>query len=215
MANFKDFYDYIMPALRGVEGPMVDFELRKAVRDWQRSTTMWREAVPLTLQVGKTDYRVEPKDSGITAGILSMPYPTDPSRSMDSIDEGHRWPEGYLPDAGVPDGWWQLYPGVFRVNRAPDQAYPIMVLIFKQMSQDPSDDFIPDDLFDQYAEKIASGALSQLLAMPAKPWRDTTMATYHALQFTKAKQALRAKLRRGGSIASSRVRAPAFAGRIR
>lgn len=215
MANFKDFYDFIMPVLRGVDPPMVDFELRKAIRDWQRSTTMWRESVPLTFQPGVTDYRIEARDGGLIAGILSMPRPNDPSKDMPSVTESHRWPEGYLPEPGTPDGWWQLYPGVIRINRPPDVAYPVTVLIYKQLTQDPSDDYVPDDLYEDYAEKVASGALAQFFAMPAKPWRDTSMASYHMMNFTKAKQALRAKVRRGGATAQPRVKGPTFAGRIR
>jgi hypothetical protein len=215
MARFADLYDYILPSVRGCDQPVVDFEIRKAVRDWQRSTTIWRESVPLTLKAGITDYRVVPSNGGLTAGIISFPYPTDPSRTMTEVTEGQRWAEGYMPEPGTPDGWWQLYPGVIRLNRPPDQDYPVTVGIYKQLSQDPDDDFLPDDLYDNYAEKLSSGALAQLLAQPAKPWRDLQLATYHNTIFTKAKLTLRGKLRRGGSQGQQRVVAPFFAGRIR
>jgi hypothetical protein len=215
MANFEDFYDFIVPSCRGIDLPIVDFEIRKAVRDWQRSTTMWREIVPLTLLQGVTDYRIVPANGGITAGIYSLPDPQRPDGFLREMAEVARYPEGYLPAPGPPDGYWQLYPGLIRLNRGPDQSYPITVGIYKQMSQDASDDYIPDDLFDQYADKVASGALAQLLAQPGKPWRDLNMATWHNTSFTKAKLALRAKLRKGGSHGQARVTAPFFAGRIR
>lgn len=215
MATFVDFYDFIIPSCRGIEPPIVDFEVRKAVRDWQRSTTMWREVVPLTLRAGVTDYRIVPINGGITAGIYSMPDPQQLNQFLSELDEAHRWPEGYLPQAGPPDGYWQLYPGVVRFNRAPNVDYPISVGIYKQMSQDGADDYIPDELFSEYADKVASGALAQILAQPGKPWRDVNMATWHNTNFVKAKLALRAKVRKGGSHGQSRVVAPFFAGRVR
>jgi hypothetical protein len=215
MANFEDFYDFIIPSCRGVDLPIVNFEIRKAVRDWQRSTTMWREAVPLTLRQGITDYTIVAVNGGVTAGIYSMPDPQRTDGYLAEASEADRWPEGYLPDPGPPDAYWQLYPGTIRLTRGPDKDYPIVVGIYKQMSQDISDDYIPDDLFSNYAEKIASGALAQLLAQPGKPWRDVNMATYHNTEFVKAKLALRSKLRRGGSRGQTRVSAPFFAGRIR
>lgn len=215
MADFQDFYDFIIPSCRGIDQPMVDFEVRKAVRDWQRSTTIWRESIPLTLRQGVTDYRVAPNNGGITAGIYSFQDPSNMSGELREFAEVARSPEGYLPQAGTPDGWWQLYPGVIRLNRPPDKDYTITLGIYKQMSQDATDDYIPDDMFSEYADKIASGALAQLLSQPGKPWMDVNMATWHNTNFTKAKLALRAKLRRGGSRGQLRVTAPYFAGRVR
>jgi hypothetical protein len=215
MATFQNFYDFIIPYCRGIDQPLVDFQLRQAVRDWQKSTTMWRESVPFTLKQGMTDYQVQPSSGGVTAGIYSFPYPTDASRGMEELPEVSRWSEGYLPEPGTPDGWWQIYPGVFRLNRPPDKDYPITLGIYKQMSQDPDDDYIPDDLFENYAQSVASGALAQILAMSSKPWNDTTMATYHNTEFVKAKLALRSKMRRGGNAGRMRVVAPFFAGRVR
>ena len=213
MARFSDLHDYIVPSVRGCEMPAIDFEIRKALRDWQRSTTQWRERIPLTMQPGITDYRLVPSNGGVVAGVISMPHPTDAGRTISEAPESMRWPTGYVADAGTPSSWFQLYPGVITFNRPPDVAYPMIVDVYKQIAQDPDDDAFPDDEFEHNASDIASGVLAQLLAQPAKPWRDLTLATYHNTVFTKAKLALRAKLRRGGGAGSMRVAAPRFAGR--
>lgn len=213
MARFSDLYDLILPKVRGCETPIVDVAIRRVLRDYMKATTCWRETIPLSLVPNITDYRLVPRAGGDIAGILWMPNATDASREIRVIDEQHRFPPGYLPDPGAPEGYWQHYPGVVSFDRAPDQTYAIQVTVYKQMTQDPTDDFLPEDTYEHAAETIADGVLKELLSMNTVPWKDTAMATYYNSRYNQAKYAERARLRNGGGRSVSRVRGPLFAGR--
>jgi hypothetical protein len=213
MAKFSDLYNEILPQVRGADEPIVDYNIRRVARDFLKATTLWRESIPVTLKAGMVDYVLVPNEGGLVAGILNLPRVDDASRTMNEINQGSQPPATYMPEAGKPDGYWQLYPGTFTVNRPPDVDYPITVDVYKQPTQDPDDDFLPDSLVEYYYEPLAAGVLARLMAMPTKPWRDTTLATFFNTEYTKAKFAARAHVRNGAQRNNQRIQAPIFAGR--
>lgn len=212
MASFTDLRDYVLPEIRGVEPETVDFYTRQVVRDFLKATTLWRETIVLPTSKGLTDYRLTPRNGGQVAGTLRVGRPSGDS-DLPNLREGAQPVPGQVLTPGEPDGWWQLYPGVLRLRRPPDQTYSLQVRVFKQLTLDPSDDLIPDEAFDTHAEVLSYGVKARLHAMPSKPWTDTTMATVNNGWYTKAKFQIRAQIREGGAGNSTRVRAPRFAGR--
>lgn len=213
MASFTDVYDYVMMDVRGVEPATVDFLTRQVCRDMLKTSTLWRETIQLTVQPGLVDYTLRPRSGGMVAGILNVGSVDANSRPVPNMDEGNRPGPGQVLDPGKPDGWWSLYPGIISLQRPPDDAYTIPVVVYKQLTLDPEDTLIPDALYDNYVEALAYGIKARLHAMPAKPWTDTSLATVNNTFYTKAKFAMRAKIRDGGATSHSRVRAPLFTGR--
>lgn len=212
MATFADMYDFIVPEVRGVELETVDFFTRQVCREFLTFTGLWRETLQLPLSIGKVDYRISPRAGGAVAGIMRVGGINN-AKEMANADKGNRPQLGQSIDPGIPNAWWSDYPGLISFNRPTDAVYMVPIEIYKKLSLDPTDKLIPDLLFDNYVEPLAYGIKAQLHKMPSKPWTDTTMATMNNTFYTKAKFAVRAKLRDGGANAHARVRAPLFAGR--
>lgn len=213
MAKFSDLYDGVMKEVRGAEPPTIDYNIRRIGREFLKATTLWRESIPITLRAGAIDYRLVPNQGGLVAGILNLPRVDDASRTMNELNEGNQTPATYLAQAGKPDGYWELYPGVFKINRPPDVDYPIIVDVFKQLTLDPDDDFLPDDLVDYHQDALVAGVLARMKSMDSVPWRDTTMATIYNTEYNREKFAVRARLRNGSQRNNMTVVAPVFAGR--
>lgn len=211
MATITELRDYVLPDLRGIEPELVDHYARQVLRDFFKTTTLWRETLPLNMTIGSTDYTLTPVSGGQVAGVLRV------SRSdgtvVGKMNEGERPRPGVALDAGPPDGYFQLYPGVITFRRAPDQGYQLFLEVYKQTVLDPAVVDIPQGVYDEYVEVIAAGVKSRLQALPSKPWTDTTMATVNNTMYTRAKFAARARVRDGGGPSTARVRAPLFAGR--
>lgn len=70
-----------------------------------------------------------------------------------------------------------------------------------------------DDLFDDWVEPIASGALSRLLAMPEKAWSAPTQSDYHAARFLQGIADARLVAMNRGTRVRSAVRLRAFGDR--
>lgn len=211
MAKFKDLYDHVLPTIRGADLPLVDYHIRRVLRDFLKKTTTWREVIPVILAPGLTDYRISPASgSGQVGGVLSVVDPST-NRSLVGLTEGNR--RLISTDPGDPAGWYQLYPGIITFDRPPENPTTLDVSTYKVITLDPSDDYFPDDVYDNYADYIANGVMAQFQAMPAKPWSDPTMATVNNTLYKKAMYALRARIRAGGGSAPTRVQSPLFAGR--
>jgi len=210
MATFKDLYDHVLPSVRGVDSPLVDYHIRRVLRDFLKKTTVWRETLPLLLTAGKTDYRLTPAASGQVGGVLRV-YNRATGLPLHNRDEG--CVVNGVVDAGAPDQWWQVYPSLISFNRPPSESQQLDVEAYKVVTLDPADDYFPDDVYENFVEIISNGVMSALQMMPAKPWTDTTMATVNNALYKKATYALRAKIRGGGAGNHSRVQAPRFAGR--
>lgn len=213
MASFIDLHDYVLPEIRNVETETLDFYIRQVTRDFLKATTLWRETLLVPLKVGATDYRLSPRNGGQVAGVLSVGKVDGSGALLRNLNELQRPGPGAVMTPGEPDGWWQVYPGVIKLSRPPDAVYQLPILVYKQLTLDPSDDVIPDEAFDAYAEALSFGVKARLHAMPSKPWTDTVMATVNNGLYTTTKFAVRAKLRDGGANSHSRVVAPRFAGR--
>lgn len=83
---FSDLYNYVLPYVPGVETPLVDFHIRRVVREFCRRTTLWRHRVELTTEPGVPDYILSPYDATLGGATV-----------MDSH-------ESWIPlrDAGIP-----------------------------------------------------------------------------------------------------------------
>lgn len=211
MAVFSDLYDLIRSNIRGVEEPTIDMYTRLVTRDFLKATTLWRETLTVQVMPGITEYNISARSGGLVAGILEVLNPPQSLR-VKNVDESRRM-DPILLEPQRPDGWWSLYPGVISFNRVPDANYTFLVKTYKQLTQDPTDVYIPDEVFDNYGDDLAEGVKARVLAMPSKPWTDTNMATVANTLYIKSRSAIRAKIRNGGAAGHSRVVAPLFAGR--
>ena len=211
MATFNDLYNFVMSDIRGVEPELIDFHIRNTVRDWLGATTQWRELLTLVTTPGMTSYALTPRAGGQVAGILRF-GDVESSFDLPCADEGHRRLIQVTTPA-KPCAWRQVYPGVIEFQGVPDAAYTFQLEVYKRLTLDPTDDMIPDDVFDTHAEDLSYGVKARLQAMTAKPWTDPTMATVNNTLYTKAKFATRARVRSGGQLGNSRVSAPSFTAR--
>lgn len=66
--NFNELYDLILPYVPAVETPLVDYHIRRVVREFCRRTTLWRHRVTITTQPGVNDYLLSPYDA--TEGVI-------------------------------------------------------------------------------------------------------------------------------------------------
>lgn len=66
--NFNELYDLILPYVPAVETPLVDYHIRRVVREFCRRTTLWRHRVTITTEPGVNDYLLSPYDA--TEGVI-------------------------------------------------------------------------------------------------------------------------------------------------
>jgi hypothetical protein len=189
---FSTIYDQVIPYLPGAEPSIIDTQIRKAVREWMKRTTMYRETFIVTTVAGVSDYKLVPGSTDRMVSSIMAVYPAGSSLPMDPIQEDRR----HLIAAGQPRGWFSPLSDVISFYPQPDAAYDFTVNAVLTLPQNVS--VMPEELAGQHAEALAAGVLSLMMDMPGKPWTQSQVARGYGRVYSGAIKTERGKLRDGG-----------------
>lgn len=195
---FSQLYDQILPYLPAAEIPIVDSQIRKAVREFMKRTTIERESFAFTTQVGVSDYRLLPS-AGMVSAVMAV-YLDPIAPPIPVIPEDRRLPA----EPGAPRGWFTTVPDLLTVYPTPDAEYAVTCNAAITLDQAATE--LPEDLVKHYGEAIAAGVLSLMMDMPGKPWSQPQAAKGYGRVFSGMIKTLRSNLREGGQPNQSTFR---------
>lgn len=195
---FDQLYTLILPYLPGAEIPIVNSQIRKAVREFMKRTTIERESFAFNTQAGVSDYRLLPS-AGMVSSVMAV-YRDPLAPPLKVITEETRLPAA----AGEPRGWFTTVPDLLTLYPTPDAEYAVTCNAV--ITLQPSDVQLPEDLVTHYGEAIAAGVLSLMMDMPGKPWSQPNAAKGYGRVFSGQIKTLRASLRDGGQPNQSTFR---------
>jgi hypothetical protein len=203
MANktFEDLYDLILPYLPGAEQAIVDLQICKALREFFKRTTVWRETFAFNTTIGADTYSLTPTAGEVSSTLLVKAQ----GNKIDPAPEQLRDPNA-VP--GPPRGWYSLIPRLLVLYPVPDAIYPISLTAVITLPIDGSLRTYPEEVHSEHAEAIANGVMGAMMAMPGKPWSKMDSAQVYGGAFGKAIRDTRGKLRDGGQPNQSTFRAP-------
>ena len=194
----------------GVTNDLVNLQLFNVMDEFFRRTSAWRYTDEVKLDKGMTEYSY-----GIPAGTqmvrmlgvshnnVPVPMATGSAALIGTgtIDPALVFPDGdaaYAPDGGdlVGDIFsWAIYrPDIISINvpNVEMEQYPAVLVMALTVGKgclecDSCDDWnVPEWMWDMYFQDWLDGTLARLYGMPAKPWNNTTMASYHGKRFRNA-----------------------------
>jgi hypothetical protein len=80
--------------------------------------------------------------------------------------------------------WWRVAPPATLIDTTPHHATSSrtgsVIVALKPLSLDSN---FPPEIWTSWFETILDGTLFRLYGMPAKPWSNTALATYHGTRF--------------------------------
>lgn len=206
MATFDQLYDFVLPYLPGAETGIVDFHIRRTLREFFRRTTVWRETFEFdTALAGETyadTYQLTPSN-GQVSSVLQVYLD---GQQLGPVAEARRDP---LASPRKPAGWHALVPHVLTLYPAPDAEYPVKVTAAITLPIGDVNEF-PDSVLQAYAEPIAAGVIGAMLLMPGKPWSQSKAAPEYNRVFGGAVREIRGRLRDGGQPSHSTFIGPRF-----
>lgn len=191
MATFDDLYDYVLPYLPGAEQGIVDFHIRRALREFLKRTAIWRQVIEFNTTAGVATYSLQPTE-GVVSSVMDVRVD---GRYAPPVPEDRRDP--YVAP-GVPSGWYNLLPQVITLYPQPLGVVPVRVEAILTLPVDDTVRTFPDHVRDEHAESIAAGAVSGMMLMPGKPWSKAESAAVYGRIFGSAIRDTRGKLRDGG-----------------
>lgn len=203
MATFDQLYDFTLPTLPGAEPGIVDFHIRRVLREFFKRTTVWREVFTFDAIPATATYTLQPT-TGTVAAVMRVDVN---NRYVPPVPEEKRDP--WVP-SGVPYGWYELLPQVLSLYPVPSSAVPVRVEAAITLAVDGSDRTFPDEVFSEHAEAIAAGVIGAMLMIPGKPWTKRDAAGTYSRIFGSAVRDTRGKLRDGGQPNQSTFTGPRF-----
>lgn len=206
MAALSDFYKHIKTFVPGVPEPAIDFAVNRSAREFCSLSWFSRRSITVTLVEDQASYALAPADSTNEEiiGVHAVEYddrPLDPTK-----------PELVNTRVGKPHEWYTEQYTALVLNPTPDSNYDgetVQVRIAVQPTI--ASESIPNDVYREFQQAIAEGAIAWLLQMPKQPWTDLQMAQKWERQFIS--KAMRAKeiAMRGAMPWGFSVRRPVFA----
>jgi hypothetical protein len=200
--EFNVLYDQLLPYLPGAEIELVDFQIRKVMRDFLTRTTLLREPFTFTTVPGAATYRLTP-GYGEVASVMEVrsPYSVYP---LPVVPEAKR---AIVPTPDMPRGWWTAIAPLLVLHPVPDAEYDIHVVAAVRPTNDA--DRLPEDITNQHEETLATGVLAAMYSMPGKPWTKKDDALALARAYNSSVKTIRSTLRDGGQPNASTV-TPAY-----
>jgi hypothetical protein len=203
MATYQDFFPYILPEVSGAPTPVVLNAVRNAcIKFCEQSLILNRDHDPVTVIANVVDYDLEPPTGYLVAKVTKAwldNIPLDPL-SPDVIADAavyNRLYSSYEASPSTPRRFLQKDERSVSLWPMPDKKYANGLTMRVALKPTRASTTIEDVIFEDYAEVIASGALSRLMLAADKPYTNEKMAAFHASEFIKGVNVARSRALHG------------------
>lgn len=201
--NFDAMQPFILPSAPGCPWPTAVFHLRQAAIDFFQRTLCWRNRLPISSVATFDNYLMGLPDGSALAKLLKAWV----CKSEVKV---------FGPEDGVAALHGCFVPGVWTEDRVSFYITPTpeidgtAIELWVALKPSQTAEGIPDFLYDQYADPLAQGALSRLLAMKGKAWSDPAGAATARGIYERYVGDVQALASRGFSRAKARTRPQPF-----
>lgn len=196
--NLSDFARHVALEVPGCPAPLVDNAVLKIAIDFCEKTHYWRqEHQPITVTKTVKQYRLSvPKDATIETVLEPLSFDGQ-EVVLTTTDKLNKDDIGWRKSTGFPKNAYITLP--WAINLVPIPTDSVINGLNLEIILKPTFDSatLPNFLYDEFLEKIASGAKALLMRMPNKEWTDVkTSATYETL-YREARMEAASKARAG------------------
>lgn len=176
-----------------------------------RSNFIQRDHDPITATAGVSDYDLEPPNGQLVIKILKCWFrtselsPIAPDYVNTPAFYNSEIPEN-APLLATPLSFTQKDERTFSIYPIPKDTVVSGLTLRVSLKPTRSSTFCEDSLYEDYAEAIAHGALSKLLASPGKAYLNVGAAGMHGTAFTSGINDARQRASRGHVRSGMQVR---------
>lgn len=184
-ASYEDFFSNILPEAPGAAEMIVANAVRNACIEFcEKSLILQRDHDPVTLKSGVVDYDLEPPKGYIVVKVMKAwleDQQLDPL-APDVVREAsvyNRLFSSYQDKSSTPRFYLQKDERSISVWNPPDKDYANGLTMRVALKPTRASESIESVILEDYAETIASGALSRLMMSVGKPYTNVEMAAVH------------------------------------
>ena len=213
-ASYEDFFPNIMPEVPGAAEMLVVNAVRNyCIEFCEKSLVMVRDHDPVTLKQGVVDYDLEPTKGYIVVKVMQAWLEDTPLTPLapDFVREAsvyNRLFSSYQDKSSTPRFYLQKDERSVSVWNPPEKDYPSGLTMRVALKPTRASESIESVILEDYAETIASGALSRLMISVGKPYSNEKMAAVHRTLFQQGINVARQRATHGQvrSVMSAKLR---------
>jgi len=198
MSTLRDFYIHIAPSVQGCPVNLINNAIRSAAIEFCERTNMWKYAFPEQNIVAGTDTYTFTFPTGVADAMISRPtyvevngLQVNPTNEEDLDNLQYLWRDA---TSKQPQLYYMDFDNTMILVPTPSENITDGLYAEAALRPTMTATTLPDWLFDNWSETIASGALMRLHSMVGKVWADPQVVSMH-----------RAKFKEGISRAKSRT----------
>ena len=201
-----DCLEYVMPEVPGCPRTLVKREVREAAISLCQSSGIWREEmIKLGILEGIAIYEVDiPRDSKLVQ-VLSVRISDRNviAKTSDWLDKHDS--TDWRDLEGAARYYMMSTPVEMLLNRKPKESVEAALTATLSLKPSRSADTIPEFLYEDWINVIASGAKSKLMMIPNKTWSAPDHSAAESYEFKKGKGRAKTEANKGHSVVDLRV----------
>lgn len=213
MTNYESFFPYILPEVPGAPEPVIVLAIRNAAIEFcERSLILTRDHDPITLVPKVVDYDLEPPIKETLIIKIQRAFvegskidPLAPDQIRDPAIYNRLYAE-YEEQPSTPQYYLQKDERSITVWPVPDKIYRNALTMRVAMKPTRDSESVDDVIFEDYAEVIAAGALSRLMASAGKPYTNVQMAAVNKMMFDRGVNLAKLRMNAGHTRANMTVK---------
>lgn len=189
MSAYEDFFPYVVPEVAGCPEPMVVHAVRNACIEFcEKSLVLVRDHDPVTIIENIVDYDLEPPTGYIVVKVMKAWVnnqqidPLVPDFVREAAVYNRLFAE-YQQQPNTPQHYLQKDERSISLWPMPDRKISNGLTMRVALKPTRASTEIESVIFEDYAETIASGALSKLMSNVGRPYTNIEMAAVHAGRF--------------------------------
>lgn len=177
---WSSFYDYTAPDLPGCPLELIDLALRQSAISFCENSLAWHYDHPaITVSSGAAAYDFIPPQDAVVHSIFYAKWNDTEIDSNTSETELASKVYDWRNATGTPT--YVLGGSSLQIVPNPDSSGTLRIKVTLKPSVTATT--IDSNVFNEFREAIAHGALARLMYSPKKPYTNPALAQYHAQQF--------------------------------
>lgn len=211
MATYEQFFPNILPEVPGAAEILVENAVRNAVIEFcEKSLILQRDHDPITLIEGIVDYDLDPPTGYLCVKVMKAWLENNELNPLapDFVREAavyNRLFSSYEKANSTPRAYLQKDERTISVWSPPEQKYANGLTLRVALKPTRAATEVEDVVYEDYAEIIASGALSRLMMSAGKPYTNVEMAAVHKGLFQQGINVARQRASHGQVRSNLRV----------
>lgn len=205
MASYESFLPYVMPHVIGAPEPLALQAIGSSVIELcEKSMILTRDHDPVTVIANVVDYDLEPPTGYLVVKVMKAwldNIKLDPAAPDFVADAGvyNRLYSSYSAGPSTPRAYVQKDPRSISLWPVADKKYANGLTMRVALKPTRAAESVEDEIFEEYVETVAAGAIARLMLMPEKPFTNAQGSVVQRAQFMQGLNVARSRALHGHS----------------